>query len=196
MRLFQKLAKIRKRWRMKFADQYSIIPILREQGAVIGENCRIYIKHLPEPYLVRIGNHVCITHEVRLLTHDGAVWLWRRNDPTINRFGAIEIKDNCFIGMRAIILPGITIGPNSVVGAGSVVTKDVPPNTVVAGNPARVICSAEDYLAKVRRESLKLPEELVHQVKDERCADTFDALLRDFLIERQRNKDRDKEPLG
>ena len=51
----------------------------------------------------------------------------------------IHIKKNCWIGAGATILRGITIGENSVVGAGSIVTKDVPDNVIVAGNPARVI---------------------------------------------------------
>lgn len=55
----------------------------------------------------------------------------------------IHIKRNCWIGAGATILPGITIGENSVVGAGSVVTKDVPDNSIVVGNPARVIKNIE-----------------------------------------------------
>ena len=60
-------------------------------------------------------------------------------------FGKIVVHDNCQIGLAAVILPNVTIGPNSIVGACSVVTKDVPPGTVVAGNPARVICTIEEY---------------------------------------------------
>ena len=55
------------------------------------------------------------------------------------------IEDNCFIGARAIIMPGVTIGPNSVVGAGAVVTRNVPPDSVVAGVPAKVITSVDCY---------------------------------------------------
>jgi tetrahydrodipicolinate N-succinyltransferase len=67
-----------------------------------------------------------------------------------SKFGPIIIRDNSFIGVNAIIMPSVVIGPSSVVGAGSVVTKDVPPNTVHAGNPARFICTYEEYLAKCR----------------------------------------------
>lgn len=62
------------------------------------------------------------------------------------RIGKIDIRENCFIGDSAIILPNITIGPNSIVGAGAVVTNNVAANTVVAGNPARVVGSLEDFL--------------------------------------------------
>ena len=51
----------------------------------------------------------------------------------------VVLKKNCWIGAGAVILPGVTVGENSIVGAGSVVTKDVPANTVVAGNPAKFI---------------------------------------------------------
>jgi acetyltransferase-like isoleucine patch superfamily enzyme len=60
----------------------------------------------------------------------------------------IEIMDNVFIGCNSTILGGVTIGNNVVVAAGSVVTKDVPPNSVVAGNPAKVIESFDDYINK------------------------------------------------
>ena len=62
--------------------------------------------------------------------------------------GDIVVNDNVFIGAKAIIKYGITLGPNAVVAMGSVVTKDVAPNTVVGGNPARKICTYEEYALK------------------------------------------------
>jgi tetrahydrodipicolinate N-succinyltransferase len=85
------------------------------------------------------------------MTHDGAKWVLEQNaDFEGSKFGPIIIRDNSFIGVNAIIMPGVVIGPSSVVGAGSVVTKDVPPNTVYAGNPARFICTYYEYLEKGR----------------------------------------------
>lgn len=87
---------------------------------------------------VRIGNHVMIGPSVQIYTaaHDlqaaSRIKGWETAKP-------ITIEDNVWIGGGVIILPGVRIGKNAVVGAGSVVTRDVPPNTVVAGNPARVI---------------------------------------------------------
>jgi carbonic anhydrase/acetyltransferase-like protein (isoleucine patch superfamily) len=73
-----------------------------------------------------------------------------------NLFGKITIQDNCVIGVSSIILPGVTIGPDSIVGAGSVVTRDVPPKSVAAGNPARVLCTLDEYIAKCSRRMLPL----------------------------------------
>lgn len=130
-------------------NEYTLEKYFRKKGFMVGYNNRLYINELAgEPYLVKIGNHCTITSGVYLITHDGGAWVFRNEIPKLNVFGKIEIKDNCFIGVNSIILPNITIGPNSVVGAGSVVTKDVPPNSVVAGVPAKVICSIENYKMK------------------------------------------------
>ncbi len=64
------------------------------------------------------------------------------------KIGSITIEDNVFIGARALIMPGVTIGKNSIVAAGSIVTKTVPENSIVAGNPAKVITSKDEYLEK------------------------------------------------
>jgi maltose O-acetyltransferase len=66
----------------------------------------------------------------------------------ITRIGRITIESNCFIGDSAVVLPGVRIGPDSIVGAGSVVVKDIPPRTVAGGNPAKVICGLDEFLAK------------------------------------------------
>ncbi len=122
---------------------------LRAKGCSIGKNNRIYITDFgSEPYLIKIGNHCSISKGTWLVTHDGGVWVLRDKYPKINVFGKIEIKDNCYIGLNAIILPNVTIGPNSVVGAGAIVTKDVPPNTVVAGVPAKVVRTLDEYEKK------------------------------------------------
>jgi hypothetical protein len=64
------------------------------------------------------------------------------------KIGCIEIMDNVFIGSNCIILYNTRIGPNALVGAGSVITKDVPPNTIVSGVPANVIGSFDEYYLK------------------------------------------------
>ncbi|MGE5308823.1 MAG: acyltransferase, partial [Deltaproteobacteria bacterium] len=143
--------------RLRKYDEWTIEDYFRSQGVRIGHGNRIYIRDFgTEPYLVKIGDHCTITAGVRFVTHDGAAWVFRRDIPDLNIFGKIEVKDNCFIGIGSIILPDVTIGPDSVVGAGSVVTRDVPPRTVVGGIPAREICTLEAY----REKTLKKWKEL------------------------------------
>jgi acetyltransferase-like isoleucine patch superfamily enzyme len=74
--------------------------------------------------------------------------MWRHLGKT--RTAKVVIRDNCYIGYGTIVLPGVTIGPDSIVGAGSVVTRDVPPRTVVAGVPARPLCDLDAFLVKHR----------------------------------------------
>lgn len=81
------------------------------------------------PKGVHIGRHSAIASGCRVMTHD-----FSRKIHTDTWIG-----EYCLIGIDAIVLPGIRIGDHSVVGAGSVVTKDVPPHTIVAGNPAKII---------------------------------------------------------
>lgn len=150
------------RWfRIRLYHQYSVADFYRKTFNVeIGSNCRIMDRRLnlfgSEPYLIKIGNSVTLAEDVKLITHDGGVGVLRGRYPNINIYGRICINDNCFIGVNCIILPGVTIGPNSVVGAGSVVTKDVAPNCVVAGVPAREICSVDEYMDKALRKGIQL----------------------------------------
>ena len=114
----------------------------RKQGARIGKNCRFRIRFLaPEPYLIDIGDHVFISTGVILHTHDGGVWILREKYPNLRVFGPITIENNCIIGVRTQILPNVRIGRNSIVGAGSVVITDIPPNSIAMGVPARVVGS-------------------------------------------------------
>lgn len=123
----------------------------RHLGVCIGEHCFINTRGWSsEPYLVTIGNHVQITRDVSIFTHGGVNSI-RKDYPNFDVFGKVIIKDWAYIGACSIILPGVTIGEGALVAAGSVVTRSVPPYTVVGGNPARVICTTEQYLQKNAR---------------------------------------------
>ena len=90
---------------------------------------------------VYFGEHITIGPDVKIITswHD-------LENLNIVKAKPITIEDNVWITMNAVILPGVTIGRNSVIGAGAIVTKSVPPNSLVAGNPARVIKTlSRDY---------------------------------------------------
>ena len=127
----------------------SIAEYFRKQGAQIGDGCFFSIRSLgTEPYLVKIGNGVCITSGVVFNTHDGGTWIFREEMPDLRVFGPIIIEDNCLIGTNAQLFPNITIGRNSIVGSGSVVISDVPPNSIVMGVPARRFGSVEKFKEK------------------------------------------------
>jgi acetyltransferase-like isoleucine patch superfamily enzyme len=127
--------------------------LLRRQGMKIAEDCRFSgrFSSLPhfgsEPYLISIGQHVAIASHVSFVTHDGGTWVIRHQEryKKIIKYGRITILDNCVIGRAAIILPGVTIGPNSVIAAGSVVTRSIPPNVIAMGNPAKPVMTIEQY---------------------------------------------------
>jgi acetyltransferase-like isoleucine patch superfamily enzyme len=143
------LSKLSKAFGSRRHDRFSIADRFREQGAQIGKGCSIIATHLgTEPYLVKIGNHVTIATGVAFNTHDGGPWIFRDEIPDLQVFGPIIIEDNCVIGQNAVLFPNIRIGRNSIVGAGSVVISDVPPDTIVMGVPARAFGSVSKYKEK------------------------------------------------
>jgi acetyltransferase-like isoleucine patch superfamily enzyme len=161
-------------------DEYS--ELLVQAGGVhsIGKHCQInHTTHILDPAYVRIGNNVVLS-DCTLIGHDGsAEVLARAFGVGIDGTGKIDIKDNVFIGWQAIVMPGITIGPNALVAAGAVVTSDVPPNCVVGGVPARVIGSFDEFAKKMVQRTDALPwAELIHQ----RGATTLDADMEPKLV--------------
>ena len=108
-------------------------------GVKIGSSCKIATRYFgSEPYLIEIGDHVQITQNVRFSNH-GAAWVLRSKYPNFDFFGKIKIGNNVYIGNSSIILPGVTVGDNVIIGAGSVVTKSIPSNSIVGGNPGKII---------------------------------------------------------
>jgi len=124
----------------------------RKKGVKVGENCRIYIKNWgSEPFLVTIGDHVTVTSGVKFITHDGSTCLVKdEHGKRYQRFAPIQVGSHVFIGVNTIIMPGVTIGSNVVIGAGSVVTKDIPGHSVAIGVPAKVVSKFADYQAKIQ----------------------------------------------
>ena len=114
------------------------IAYLRAAGISIGKDCMISwgAKLDVSGGRIIIGDRCTITHGCILLSHDRAE---KRIDPRDKGQGMVRLGNDVFVGVNSVILRGVTIGDYAIVGAGSVVTKDVPAQVVVAGNPARVI---------------------------------------------------------
>lgn len=129
-------------------------------GVNMGKNVFIYGNPIDmfgtEPWCITLGNNVHITREVLFVTHDGGTLLFRKQIPDLEITKPIVIGDNVYIGVRSIIMPGVTIGNNCIIAAGSVVTKNVPDSSVYGGVPARFIKSTDEYLDGIKRKSLHL----------------------------------------
>jgi maltose O-acetyltransferase len=90
---------------------------------------------------------------VHLLAHDAGL----KNQLGLARVGCIEIGNRVFIGLGVIVLPNVTIGDDCIIGAGSVVTKNIPSGSIAVGNPAKVICSMEDYKVRIMKQYKQSP---------------------------------------
>jgi acetyltransferase-like isoleucine patch superfamily enzyme len=131
----------------------------RSIGVRMGENVVFYSLSPStfgsEPWLITLGSNVYITAGVFFITHDGGTLILRKEVPDLEWTAPIAVGNDVYIGVRATILPGVTIGNRCIIGAGSVVTKDIPDNSVAAGVPARVIKSTDEYLENMKKKSLK-----------------------------------------
>lgn len=164
------LGKIRKYWQCRTAKGYE--QWLREHGVVIGKNLRLFNHKsirfdVSSPGLIVIGDNVSITADVSILTHDfcSSVFRLKYYDFVPGR-SKVVIGNNVYIGQKAMILRGVTIGDNVIIGAGAIVTKDVPSDSVVAGIPAQVVCTLDEYYQKRKaiavEEALQYAQDLYH----------------------------------
>lgn len=162
--------------RLKERKKQSYLEMLQRDGLRLGKNVSIvddFFFDRAHCYLISIGDNTIIAPGVKLIAHDASTMRYLG----YTKFGKIDIKENCFIGHSSTILCDVTIGPNSIVGAGSIVTKDVPPNTVAAGAPAKVVCTLEEYLARHRVDSSMVfgEEYLIHNLDDKKRKQLLDV---------------------
>ena len=129
---------------------------LRARGMRIGHNVWLPASTWIDTsycFLISIGDDCGFGEECLILAHDAQM------DEFLDaaRVGRVIVHQSCHIGARCIILPGVEIGPRTVVGAGSIISKSLPADSVCAGNPARVLCSLDEYLEKHRQRMATSP---------------------------------------
>lgn len=129
-------------------------------GAKIGKKVVVYSPESVDidksrPWLLSIGDYTKITKGVCILTHDYSLSVMRRvYGEWIGEGAETIIGENCFIGVNSILLMGTQLGNNVIVGAGSVVHGKFPDNVVIAGNPARIICTLEEHYRKRKKKTI------------------------------------------
>ncbi|MCK9443846.1 MAG: acyltransferase [Tissierellaceae bacterium] len=132
----------------------------KRKGVKLGSNVKFYGckpgMFSTEPWLITIGNNVYITSNCRFITHDGGTLILRKEVPDLELTAPIRIGNDVYIGIGTTILPGTSIGNRCIVGACSCVKGTFPDNSVIAGVPARVIKTVDEYLEGAKEKSLHL----------------------------------------
>lgn len=154
------ILKIFKKIFSKIYAQIDHVGYAKHIGVNMGSNINIYGNPYSmfgtEPWCITLGNNVHITREVLFITHDGGTLLYRNQFPDLEITKPITIGNDVYIGVRTILMPGVNIGNNCIIAAGSIVTKDVADNSVYGGVPAKFIKHSDDYLKGIKEKSLGL----------------------------------------
>jgi maltose O-acetyltransferase len=126
------------------------------RGLRMGERCDLQQPFELDPshcWLVEIGDDVTFAPEVHVIVHDAST----KHCVGHTRVAPVRIGSRVFVGARTTILPGVTIGDDVLIGAASVVSRDIPSSTVAAGNPACSLGSIDDYYARIRERFAQAP---------------------------------------
>lgn len=144
--------------------QQVYLKICLAKGLKVGRNVRFV--EVPqfgtEPFLIEIGDETTFSNNVRFVNHDGgqnALHFFKKYED-VRTFGRIKIGKQCLLGVDTIIMPGVEMGDNCILGAGSILTVSTPPGTVWAGVPAKYICTIEEYGDKLLANNIMYPREL------------------------------------
>jgi maltose O-acetyltransferase len=126
---------------------YPPIDVLVARGLVLGRGVTITRDVVLDPahcHLIEIGDRTTLGPEVLVLAHDAST----KRHIGYTRIARVRIGTQVFVGARAVILPGVTIGDGAIIGAGSVVSRSVTPGMVAIGAPAREIMTTEEYIGR------------------------------------------------
>lgn len=164
------IRKLERRWAHTRSDRY--IAWLRKSGMKIGNNVvfhqmnNIYVD-TTRPCLVTIGNDVHFTQGLTILTH-GYDWVVLLNlyGDMLASSGPVTLGNNIFIGFNVTLLKGVSVGDNCIIGANSVVKHDIPAGSVAVGNPARVVCTIEEYYEKRKSQQLKESAAYIQKIRE------------------------------
>lgn len=120
----------------------------------MGEHCYLQPwNYGTEPEMISFGNNVHIATKVTFINHDITAFMFKYMEPDQEfkaRKGEIDVADNVFIGANTTIMYGVHIGSNVIIGAGSVITKDIPDNVVAAGVPCKPVGDFKKYKEKLK----------------------------------------------
>ncbi len=133
---------------------------LRRHGGfhAMGTGCVIQTNvTITDPAHLSLGNNVWLSG-CTLFGHGGAVGMLKAaTGRHLDRVAAIRVGNNVFIGHQAVVMPGVTIGDNCIIGSNAVVTRDVAPNSMMGGAPARLIGHTDAYVERLAAETRSLP---------------------------------------
>ena len=174
---------------------------LRKKGIKVGNGCVFRSPQttridITRPSLVEIGDNVDMNLNFQILTHDWASRVFRNYyHELVPSSRKVKIGNNIYFGTNVIVLKGVTIGDNCVVAAGSIITKNIPANSVAGGVPARVICSLDEYYEKRKTVCIKEAIEYARSIKEKfnRCP-TIDDFHEEFVLFTDGNNKQDHKP--
>ena len=137
---------------------------MRKIGVKIGDNVKLNCQTNSfgtEPYLISVGDNCLFACGLKIHTHDGAVSVLNNlnyfDGERMDKMARVKIGNNVYTGTDVTIMPGVTIGDNCIIGAGAVVTKDIPSNSVAVGVPARVVRTIDEYYQSALERGLFYP---------------------------------------
>lgn len=142
------IKKLLRRIVYRFRGEYTTEQLVK-RGLAVGKNFHRLNHVIIDPahcWLIEIGDNVTLAPRVHILAHDAST----KQYLGYTKIGKVKIGSNVFVGAESVILPDVSIGDNVIIGANSTVTRDVTENTVVAGSPAKTICTLEEYVEKNR----------------------------------------------